>query len=108
MLLDYNKFRPVKKAGFLFILIAIFGLFCLLAFLKESGFRELIIIVTAWNLLTGLGIIFRTTWGYYLFKIYLYIMFICFPIGTYIAYKSLNYLKENQIERFFDKKAIEI
>ena len=101
MLLDYDKFRPVKIGGLFLLLIALFGLVCLIAVLEESGFRELVIIVTAWHLLTGLGVIFRTRWGYPLFKGYLYFIYICFPIGTYIAYKSLRYLKENHIERFF-------
>lgn len=101
MLLDYDKFRPVKIGGFFLLLIAIFGLVCLVAVLKESGVREFLIIVTAWHLLTGLGVVLRTRWGYPLLKGYLYFLYICFPIGTYIAYKSSHYLEENHIKQFF-------
>ena len=58
MLLDYDKFRPVKIGGFFFLLIATSCLVCLVAVLEKPGFRELLILVTAWHLITGLGVIF--------------------------------------------------
>ena len=102
MLPDYDKFKPVKIGGFFLLLIAFFGFVCLIAILKDSVFRELVFFITAWHLLTGLGVILRTRWGYPVLKAYLYIIsYFIFPIGTYIAHKSLRYLEGNNIERFF-------
>jgi len=42
-------------------------------------------------------------WGYYLMKIYLFILLLGVPIGTYLALKALRYLKENEIKKFFGK-----
>jgi len=54
-----------------------------------------------WYLITGIGILTRKKWGYYLLKIFLYVLLIAFPIGTLIGYKSLKYMKRNNIQKFF-------
>ncbi len=56
---------------------------------------------TIFYFLTGIGIIFPTRWGYLLFKLFLYLLFMAFPIGTYISYKTLSYMKRHQIKRHF-------
>ena len=38
----------------------------------------------------------------WLFKIYLYVLYLGVPVGTYIASKTLKYFKENKLEEFFD------
>jgi hypothetical protein len=60
-----------------------------------------VITISLWYLITGIGILARREWGYYLFKSFLYVMFLAFPIGTIISYKSLGYMKRNNIKRFF-------
>jgi len=60
-----------------------------------------VITVSLWYLMTGIGILTRREWGYYLFKSFLYVMFLAFPIGTIISYKSLGYMKRNNIKSFF-------
>ena len=54
-----------------------------------------------WYLTTGIGILLRNKWGYFLFKFFLYILLLGFPIGTFIAYKSLKYIKRNGIKTLF-------
>ena len=61
------------------------------------------ITVSLWYLMTGIGILTRKKWGYYLFKSFLYILILAFPIGTIISYKSLAYMKENAIKNFFGR-----
>ena len=36
-------------------------------------------------------------WGYYIFKSFLYILFISFPVGTLISYFSLRYIKRSNL-----------
>ena len=64
-----------------------------------------VITITAWYLITGIGIISMQKWGYYLFKLFLYVLFLAFPIGTIISFKSLKYMKSNDIKNhFFNNK----
>ena len=61
-----------------------------------------------WYLLMGLGILQQKIWGYYMLKVYLYLLAVGFPIGTYIGLKSLKYLKERNIKDFFIGKTIDL
>jgi len=54
---------------------------------------------------TGLGVLYRTRWGYYLFKLFLYLLLLGFPIGTFISYKALSYMKRHRIETHFRSSA---
>ncbi len=57
--------------------------------------------ITIWYLVTGIGILARKLWGYYLLKTFLWIMFLAFPIGTFISFKSLKFMKRNSIKKVF-------
>jgi len=59
----------------------------------------------AFHLFTGLGTLFLTRWGYPLFKIFLYLLFVAFPIGTIISYITLRYLRQNDLRPYFGIKA---
>jgi hypothetical protein len=65
-------------------------------------------VIFAINLLTGIGIVFRTMWGFHLLKFYLYILFIGFPIGTLIARFVLSHIRENDIKQYFGSKTLKI
>jgi len=56
---------------------------------------------TVFYLLTGVGVLYLTKWGYFLFKVFLFLLFLGFPIGTFISYKTLSYMKCHQIKRHF-------
>jgi hypothetical protein len=60
-----------------------------------------VIPMSAWYLLTAIGLLIRKQWGYYLFKFFLYVLFLAFPIGTIVSYKSLTYIKRNDIKDLF-------
>lgn len=98
--------KPINIFGYFLIAMgAICILFAYWAHLK--GFNPpiyFVIAVTTWYLLTGVGVIKQTTWGYYLFIFFLYVLFISFPIGTYISYKTLSYMKRKEIKKYFLKK----
>jgi hypothetical protein len=108
MLLDFNKFRPVRAGGILLTTIGVVGLLFHFEHLTDPRFRTFILVATGWHLITGLGIILQRMWGCYLLKFYLYVLLLGFPIGTYIAWQSLRYLRENEIERFFQGKALQL
>jgi hypothetical protein len=59
------------------------------------------ITLTVWYFVTGIGILKRKRWGYYLLKSFLYVLLISFPIGTFISYKSLKFMKKNSIRKEF-------
>jgi len=63
-----------------------------------------VIVVSIWDFVTGIGMIKLTRWGYYLFKIFLYLLLISFPIGTIISYRTLSYMKRNNIKNYFFQK----
>jgi hypothetical protein len=52
-------------------------------------------------LLTGIGVVYLTRWGYYLFKIFLYLLLLVLPVGTYISYRTLSYMKRHHLKRYF-------
>jgi hypothetical protein len=108
MLLDFDKFRPVRTGGILLITIGVAGLLLHFEHLTEPRFRSFILVATGWHLITGLAIILRKMWGYYLLKLYLYVLLLGVPMGTYIAWQSLRYLRDNEIEKFFQGKALQM
>jgi hypothetical protein len=61
--------------------------------------------ITLWYFVTGIGILKRKVWGYYLLKSFLYLLLLSFPIGTFISYKSLKYMKKNSIRKEFSTAA---
>lgn len=66
--------------------------------------RVLFYLATGVNIayfLTGLGVVLLKKWGYILFKLFLYLLFLAFPIGTIISYLTLKYMKRHQIKVYF-------
>ena len=59
------------------------------------------ITISLYYLITGIGILARKEWGYYLFKFFLYVLVLAFPIGTIISWKSLDYMKKNDIKSLY-------
>jgi hypothetical protein len=58
-------------------------------------------IVSSFHLILGIGILYRRKWGLMVFKGYLYLLYIGFPLGTYLAYVTLKYIKENRLDGSF-------
>jgi Zn-dependent protease with chaperone function len=83
----------------------LFDFYIILIVLKNQSVSTEVImfvaIMTTWYVVTGIGILRRTRWGYYLLKSILYLLFLSFPIGTFISYKSLKFMKKNSIKYEF-------
>ena len=102
---DYDRLKPIKTSGRLFIFIgAGWAVFAIVEIFIESRglfyvYSEAI--VSFFHIVTGIGIINKKIWGYYLFKSYLYILIIFCPIGTYISFKTFKYIKKYKIKSYF-------
>ena len=83
----------------------LFHLYIILILLKNQSYSTEGIIfvatVATWYVVTGIGILRRTRWGYYLLKSILYVLLVSFPIGTFISYKSLKFMKKKWIKNEF-------
>ncbi len=102
--------RFLKTYGILLICFSICGIFPLLSlyFMKDrppdidvNEFVTFFVLIGGWYLITGIAILLRRKWGYFFFKFFLYILLLGFPLGTFIAYKSLKYLKRYDIKALF-------
>lgn len=51
--------------------------------------------------LTGIGVVLLKKWGYFLFKLFLYVLLLAFPFGTVISWVTLSYMKKHRIKRYF-------
>jgi hypothetical protein len=102
--------RFLKTYGIVLICFSICCIYPLvtLYFMKDRPpkidvheFVMFFVLTSGWYLITGIGILLRRKWGYFLFKFFLYIFLLGFPVGTFIAYKSLKYIKRNDIKTLF-------
>jgi len=112
MILDYKRFRPIKTLGIILLIIGVLGFFALITNWYEPEFYDtatiFILVMSVWHLITGLGILARKRWGFVLMKFYLYVLLLGIPIGTLLAKRILSYIKENEIELFFNGKDLEL
>ncbi len=103
-----DKIRPIIIFGYVLITFSIAGaLFFYWVSLQvewKPSDTYFILVSAFWYVITGIGIIKLTRWGYYLFKIFLYLLFICFPVGTFISYKTLKYMSRNNLKAYFFHK----
>jgi hypothetical protein len=102
-----NKLKPIKMFGYVLIGASI-SVVLFTSWLVHQGLSPLFYftaVVTTWYFLTGIGIIKLTKWGYYLFKFFLVTLFVAFPIGTFISYVTLSYMKKNDIKKYFFPEA---
>jgi len=59
-------------------------------------------------MVTGIGLIARTRWGYALLKFSLYLLYLVFPVGTVLSYLALSYLRRHGIKRHFGFEVADI
>jgi len=107
-----KKDRFLKTYGIALIFLAACGIYPLVLLYsiedRPPDIHEFVIfyvLMGGWYLTTGVGILLRSKWGYFFFKSFLYFLLLCFPIGTFIAYASLKYIKRNHIKTLFGFKS---
>lgn len=109
-----DELRPIRIFGALliaFTFVAVFFFFSptspgfFFSFFEEmsksSSALYFLIGTLVFYFLAGLGVVLQKKWGYLLFKLFLYILLLGFPIGTIISYLTLSYMKRHQIKRYF-------
>lgn len=103
-----NNSRFIKGYGIILIILFVVSFLSILLFSSIEGYPKsnqyIGILISLWYLITGIGILSLKKPGYFLFKFFLFVLFIAFPIGTIISYKSLKYIKENNIKNFYFQK----
>ena len=101
--IDY--FQPVKIFGYFLFIIGAIGLISHILLIYDARytfeFRAFLLSLSILHVLIGVGVIFKKIWGFYFLKGYLVLLYIAFPIGTYIAFKSLKYINKYNIAEYF-------
>lgn len=108
------EIRPIRIFGVVLAVLGVAGTFFFLYGTSPAPFfsptspsgieRVLFYSVMGVNIfyfLAGVGLLIRQKWGYFLFKLFLYMTFLGFPIGTLISYVTLSYMKRHQLKRHF-------
>ena len=102
-----DLYRPLRYFAYFFIVIAFLGFLTLALDMSEIKYWPVVWTfvgsVSLFHLVLGIGVLFKRKWGFTIFKGYLYLLYIGFPIGTYIARKTLRYIEENRIEAFVNE-----
>jgi hypothetical protein len=105
-MLNPDLYKPIRNFGFLFFMLGLCGFLVLLTKLYdiEHIFEVWLFIgiISLFHLLLGVGIINKSRLGFGVFKSYLRLMYLVFPIGTYISRKTLEYIEKNNIERYLN------
>lgn len=112
MIVDKNIFKPIKTLGFIFLVSGFIFIFYNVVnwneFIFGVGERIFMMTIATWFMLTGIGILLKKPWGFYLLKSVLYLLYIGWPLGTMLAKWILKYIKDNEIKLYFYNKVIEI
>ncbi len=97
--------RPIKIFGAVLIVIGAIGVSIDIWYLNDPNlsieFKIFGILISLWHLMSGIGLLLQRSWGLYIFKIYLYVLYLGIPIGSYISFKTLKYIRHNELDKFF-------
>ena len=104
-MLKTNNLRPIKAFATVLLVIGLIGMLFDIAYLNDPSlstyFKIFGSMISLWHLLGGIGVLFQKSWGLLIFKSYLYVLLLGIPIGTYIASKTLRYIKDNELDKLF-------
>lgn len=103
---DNHDLNNINIFGYFFISIGLGGILTALNWVLQknydNGFLLFILISGLVYFVTGLALILKQKWGYYLIIFFLKILYIGFPIGTYISKKGLRFLKKDEVKNIFN------
>jgi hypothetical protein len=99
----YNH-KPIQYfIYYLFFSVIAGGLLCFFTQGTELSYcSNFTAIMLIWHLTTAISMLLKYRVGFYLFKLYLYILYIGFPIGTYVAKWFFAYIREHEIEKAYN------
>jgi len=97
-------YKPIQNFGIFLVAISVLGFLCLFTEPNnEKGYIFLFFfagIISVVHLFLGIGVIIRNRKVFVFFKGYLRFLYMGFPVGTYIAKKTLDYIADNNIEQY--------
>lgn len=100
-----NILKPIKFFSGILIISSFIGIFMFFSLQTDpefdSSFKIFLIGMIIFHFITGVGLLIQKFWGFYLFKLFLFIWLLGVPIGTFISYKTLQYIKRHDLEKFF-------
>ena len=67
----------------------------------ERALFYLVLVTNFAHVATGVGLMMLKKWGFVLFKCFLFVGVLAFPIGTVISYVTLSYIKKHRVEENF-------
>jgi len=102
---NIDMFRPIKFFGYFFIVSGIVVFLFYIASLSDIEFEpvllSVILVISIFQVILGSGVVLKRLWGFYLLKFVLNCLYIGFPLGTWIAHRTLKYIDEYNIVRYF-------
>jgi hypothetical protein len=103
-MISTNLYKPIRNFGYFLALVGLLGFWVLIARLQDVDYLPVVWsfigLISLFHLVLGIGIIKKNRWLFGVFKNYLRLSYIAFPIGTYIAMKTLGYIQKNNIEEY--------
>jgi hypothetical protein len=60
-----------------------------------------IVIILIIHSVVAIAVLSQKRWGLFLFKGYLYVLLLGFPVGTYVALRILRYIKHHEIDKLY-------
>lgn len=97
-----DLYEPIKRFGYFLMMTGIAGLLVLFIFLIDVKFRVAVWVfistVSLFHFLLGAGIVLRKKAILPLFRAYLRLLYLGFPLGTLIAKETLRYIEKNNVE----------
>jgi len=97
--------QPIKYFAYILISSSFFGVWLLYDLSRQDGFDLHFSIFVAVSMLVhisvGFAVLSLKKWGLVVFKCYLYVLFLAIPVGTYISYKTLNYIESNNLSDYY-------
>lgn len=99
-----DLYKPIRNFGYFFFIFGLCGFLVLFTKLRDIDHVVAVWIfiglISFFHLLLGFGIIRQNRLSFGVFKSYLRIMYVAFPIGTYLSKRTLEYIEKNNIERY--------
>lgn len=99
-----NRELFIRWYAYAFLVIAALSLYLLfLSFAAafSAPHRAFITANLLLYLFLGTGLLKRTRWAYQGLVLFLYVLFVAFPIGTAISYYSLRYIRIHRVKGLF-------
>ena len=106
-----REMKPIALFGIVLVVAGLFGFYFFFgptpANVYDTGAAErpailyTLVFFNSLYVAIGVGVLARARWGYVVFKAFLYVLLVVFPIGTALSWLTLRYLRRHSIERYF-------